>query len=409
MKPLSGNRKAEAERSEKMNTHFRGVVLALALVVSLAGCAGQQKFPPESFTPVLLDPATTSRKVDTFIVVLDTASSMEATYRNRLEAESAYALIDRLNRMIPQSDYRAGLLAFDAGRCMSCEDALVLYGPEPYHRDEFAARLAGYSAAGKAERLIPLGGANAASRYILQGNPGRIALIVVSDSENILHGRAYRTVQKLSAKLGDRLCIYPILMDRDRDARTVMDLIVNIGGCGFAVNADEIAAPADMARYVKEVFVEPAAALPSARTAEALPDSDGDGVPDHRDKCPNTPRGVDVDAGGCWELSGVYFDSNQTVIRNTGILDEAAAILRADPKITVEVQGHTDSTAAAEYNQRLSEARAGAVRAYLIQKGIAPERLRAAGFGATRPAASNDTAEGRARNRRVELYPDVNP
>jgi OOP family OmpA-OmpF porin len=89
-------------------------------------------------------------------------------------------------------------------------------------------------------------------------------------------------------------------------------------------------------------------------------------------------------------------------------MDEAVAALKVNPKLVVEVQGHTDSAASAEYNQRLSEVRASAVRDYFIKQGIAPERIRTQGFGETRPAASNDTAEGRALNRRVELHPHMN-
>jgi outer membrane protein OmpA-like peptidoglycan-associated protein len=135
-------------------------------------------------------------------------------------------------------------------------------------------------------------------------------------------------------------------------------------------------------------------------------DSDGDGVPDSRDKCPNTPKGVRVNADGCWELKGVFFDVDKAVIKDPRVLDEAVAIMKANPKITGEVHGHTDSTGSEAHNQRLSEARANAVRDYFIKQGIAPERVRAKGFGETMPVASNDTAEGRAMNRRVELHPD---
>jgi OmpA-OmpF porin, OOP family len=388
-----------------MKNPFQNAVLAFILAGVVAGCAGRA-FPPESFQPVQPDSAAYSKKVDTFIVVLDTASSMEATYRKRRESDYAREIVARLNRMVPPLDYRAGLLAFDSGSCLSCEDARMLYGPVLYHREAFAAGLSEFSSSQRSRWNPSIGGGNAASRHILQGNPGRIALIVVSDSENILHGRAYKTVQKLSGKLGDRLCIHPILMNRDRDARVVMDLIANIGPCGFAVAVDEIAAPEDMERYVRAVFLEPAAAPFVAKSIEGAPDSDGDGVPDARDKCPNTPTGATVDADGCWELSGVYFDSGQAVIKNPRILDEAVAILKSNPTLTGEVHGHTDSTASAEYNRKLSEARAGAVRDYFILHGIAPERIRAVGYGETRPAATNDTPEGRALNRRAELHPD---
>ncbi len=389
-----------------MKRHLRLAVLVLALAGSLAGCAGKQTLPPAAYQPVQLDPKAYSKKVDTFIVVLDTASSMEATYRKRLEAERAEEIVSRLNQLIPPLDFRAGLLAFESGSCLSCEDAVVLYGPALHKREDFAAALAGYSTAERDRRLGSMGGSPAASRQILQGNPGRVAMIVVSSSENILHGRAYKTVQKLRGALGDRLCIYPILMDRDCDGRVVTDMIVKVGGCGFTVNADEIAAPDAMSRYVQDVLLWPPAGQ-AASAAYGPLDSDGDGVVDSRDRCPNTPRGVKVNADGCWELSGIYFDSGQAAIKNPRVLDEALAILKTNPTLTGEVQGHTDSTAAAEYNQRLSEARARAVRDYFIKQGIGPERIRAVGFGETRPVASNDTLEGRALNRRVELHPDV--
>jgi len=391
-----------------MNKRFGLIVLAMTLVGSVAGCAGKQTPPPESYQPMQLDPTAYSKKVDTFIVVLDTASSMGATYRKRIEADRAQEIVSRMNRMIPPLDYRAELLAFDSGTCLSCEDAVALYGPAIYNRNEFAAGLANYSTAGRAKRLSSMGGGTAASRYIRQGNPGRVALIVVTNSENMLHGRAYKTVQKLRGSLGDRLCIYPILMDQDYDGRAVTDAIIKVAGCGLAVNAEDIAAPDAMARYIKEVFLGPAAGPVALAPAAGLPvpDSDGDGVPDSRDKCPNTPKAAKVNADGCWELSGVYFDSDQAVIKDTRVLDEALAILKTNPGLTAQVQGHADSTAAADYNQKLSEARARAVRDYFIKQGIAPERILATGFGETQPAASNDTLEGRALNRRVELHPD---
>jgi OOP family OmpA-OmpF porin len=159
-----------------------------------------------------------------------------------------------------------------------------------------------------------------------------------------------------------------------------------------------------MAAYVRQVFLTSAEAPVAAASAPAAADSDGDGVPDSLDKCPNTPTGIRVNAHGCGELPGVYFDSDQALIKNTQVLDQAAAVFMTNPKLTAEAQGHTDSTASAEYNQRLSEARARAVRDYLIRQGVAPERIRTQGFGETRPAATNDTLEGRALNRRVELH-----
>jgi len=389
-----------------VKTCFRFVLLAVALAGLSAGCASRQTPAPESFQPVPVDPAAYSKKADTFIVVLDTASSMERTSRKRREADRAQEIVSRMNRMIPALDYRAGLVAFESGSCLSCDDAVVLYGLSAYNRDEFAAGMDRHAAAARSGRSSAMGGGTPASRSILERNPGRTSLIVVSDSENILHGRTFKTVQKLKGVLGDRLCIYPILMDRDCDGRAVMAALVNVGGCGFAVGADEIASPQAMARYVQEVFLAPAAAPVGAAPFSGMTDSDGDGVPDGRDRCPNTPKDARVNVDGCWELRAVYFDSDQAIIKEASALDEAAAILKADPNLTGEVQGHADSTASAEHNQALSEARARAVRDYLIRQGVTPERVAAKGYGETRPAASNDSVEGRALNRRVELQPD---
>ena len=389
-----------------MNKRFWLVVLAVTLVGSVAGCANQNAPPLETFQPLPVNPSAHFKKFDTFVVVLDTASSMEGSYRKRLEADRTREIVSQMNRMIPDMGYRSALMAFRSGSCLSCEDAVLLYGPVPYNRDEFEAGLAAYREAGEIIRFSPTDGDMPATRAIMQGNPGRVALIVVTDSENILHGRAFKTVQKLTAFFGGRLCIYPIQVDRNVIGRRVVDELVKVGGCGFSVNADEIATPNAMAAYVNQVFLGSAAAAVAAAPVSVVADSDGDGVPDSRDTCPNTPKGVKVNAVGCWELKGVFFDSDQAVIKDTRALDEAVAILKANPKLTGEIQGHTDSTASADYNQKLSEARARAVRDYYIRQGIAPERIRAIGFGETRPAASNDTLEGRALNRRVELHPD---
>jgi OOP family OmpA-OmpF porin len=226
---------------------------------------------------------------------------------------------------------------------------------------------------------------------------------------NIYHGGAIESVKKLKEAMGDKLCVYPIQVGQDKDGKKLMDELAKVGGCGFAVNADDISSSNAMADYVKKVFLAPAVAkaAPVVAAPVAELDSDGDGVPDSRDKCPNTPKGAKVDANGCWVLKGVYFDSDKAVIKDPKVLDEVVVILKANPKLNGEVRGYTDSTASAEYNQKLSEARANAVRDYFIKQGIAPERIRAKGFGETNPVASNDTVEGRAQNRRVELHPDM--
>jgi len=104
-------------------------------------------------------------------------------------------------------------------------------------------------------------------------------------------------------------------------------------------------------------------------------------------------------------LRGVNFDTDKSVIRSDAqpLLDEAARALSDNAAVQVTVEGHTDSRGSEAHNQKLSERRAGAVREYLVGKGVAAERLSAVGLGESQPVASNDTAEGMAQNRRVEL------
>jgi outer membrane protein OmpA-like peptidoglycan-associated protein len=104
-------------------------------------------------------------------------------------------------------------------------------------------------------------------------------------------------------------------------------------------------------------------------------------------------------------LRGVNFDFDKSNIRPDAvpILDEAAKTLKEYGDVTVSVDGYTDSIGTEEYNQRLSVRRANAVKEYLEKQGVAASRMTARGFGESNPVASNETAEGRAQNRRVEL------
>ena len=136
-------------------------------------------------------------------------------------------------------------------------------------------------------------------------------------------------------------------------------------------------------------------------------DSDGDGVIDDVDRCPNTPKGANVDQRGCWVLRSINFDTEKYNIdtNDVVILDAVVAIMKDNPSLRIEIQGHTDNKGTAAYNQGLSERRAKAAMDYIVKKGIDKGRLTAKGFGFSNPAASNDTPEGRAENRRVELSP----
>lgn len=144
--------------------------------------------------------------------------------------------------------------------------------------------------------------------------------------------------------------------------------------------------------------------------ATGLNDSDGDGVVDTKDKCPDTPAGERVDGEGCtlpkiMTLKGVNFETASSHLRqdSRGILDEVAEIVKRYTDIKFEIAGHTDAQGGESYNQQLSEARAKSVHTYLVEKGANAAQMSVAGYGESQPVATNDTPEGREQNRRVEL------
>jgi len=243
-----------------------------------------------------------------------------------------------------------------------------------------------------------------------------------------------------SAGLGD---IYPLRIGR-YDFGIRVEALYRYGHRAEAVNRrnDDLSVTNDFNDVLVKVGLqlplginEPVA--PVAETpVEVVPpvapaDSDGDGVPDDRDQCPDTPAGTQVDDVGCplppppckapeagqkADLSGCAvgdtvtlhgvnfeFDKANLTLNAKAILDDVASALQAAPEIQFEIGGHTDSKGSDSYNQKLSEQRASSVMDYLGAHGIDAARMSAVGYGETQPVADNDTEEGRELNRRVEL------
>ena len=149
------------------------------------------------------------------------------------------------------------------------------------------------------------------------------------------------------------------------------------------------------------------------------PDTDGDGIPDKDDKCvqePETRNGYE-DTDGCPDevpksvtqytgvIQGIYFDFNRDTIRKNSAptLDAAAKIFQEFPDLRVEITGHADGIGSREYNVQLSERRAEAVKRYLVDNGVAADRIETRGAGTDAPIDDNQSEAGRAKNRRIEF------
>ncbi|RON39684.1 OmpA family protein [Pseudomonas brassicacearum] len=156
-------------------------------------------------------------------------------------------------------------------------------------------------------------------------------------------------------------------------------------------------------------------------------DEDNDGVFDRRDRCPDTPANTPVEHHGCplpqypasvkpeplqsevitlSDAGDVLFAFNQSELTPAAQskLDSLMPKLQSADVVSIKVIGHTDSVGSDTYNQALSERRASSVAAYLLSQGVAPNKLTSEGKGQSQPVADNETEEGRAKNRRVELH-----
>ena len=144
--------------------------------------------------------------------------------------------------------------------------------------------------------------------------------------------------------------------------------------------------------------------------APTLDDDDGDGVPNSLDDCLDSAPGEPVTATGCalfgGVLAGVQFESGSDRLVDDAqvVLNDAADALLQNPSLKVEVQAHTDSQGAADYNVELSKQRALATVRYLMLRGVPSEQMTARAFGEAKPIADNSTEEGRFTNRRVEFH-----
>ena len=165
-----------------------------------------------------------------------------------------------------------------------------------------------------------------------------------------------------------------------------------------------LAIPFGKVEKAAPVVEKPAPVKPAPVAAPK--DSDNDGVIDSLDQCPDTMAKAKVDAVGCMTLVdlNINFDTDKAVIKDSynSRISEFANMMKANPKLKASIEAHTDSDGSNAYNQKLSEKRAASAVKALKDLGVEETRIKAVGYGETKPVASNTTKEGKAQNRRVE-------
>jgi outer membrane protein OmpA-like peptidoglycan-associated protein len=463
------------------------VICAVALLGQ--ACASSQH--RVSFAPGSINTEKYVKKVDQFVVIADGSLSMADRSQGQRKLSISEDLLASLNQTIPSLDYEGGLRTFGRGLCGSEGKTVSIIQVADYLSSAYGDGVARY---GCANGTSPLNLAiDAASADLV--NKGRpTAIVIVSDGLN-MGQKEIAAARSVKAAFGDNLTIYAVQIGTSSKGRKLLQQVVKEGGAGSVKEAPELSSADAMEAFVVDVFLWPdddgdgvanhldkcpdtpkgvtvdSSGCPIDSDGDGVPDyldkcpgtpkgtkvdasgcpidSDGDGVPDALDKCPGTPRGVEVDAKGCpvdsdgdgvpdyldkcpgtlrgvpvdevgCPLAGIEVAGNEWFVRGKvlfavnkatlnpeaqELLLRIASFLKKNTQYVVEIQGNTDSTGPMAWNMELSKKRADAVRDFLVGNGVGADRLSTKGFGPNEPIASNDTAEGRAMNRRVDFAP----
>lgn len=359
---------------------FCHLTIVGSLLILLAGCSSLPDRVPLAMMPVEPDPDE-MRVTEQVVLLVDASSSMMQADKFPVARSTAEAIVGAM----PEGDYGFGLIAF-GGK----ED--VVHPIEPFLRLNASTNTRSLEPLGG---ITPIGEALDVAGTLLTETTGRSAVILISDVRTTNVTSTMAAAQDLVAAHDD-LCLFTIQVGWVAGARDLMTDITSLSACGAAYTDQQLQDPALLKELIRQAFFA------------AAPDSDGDGVYDRHDECPDTPQGATVDERGCWVLPGVLFDYDKAVLQPGALplFTPVISVLQDNPGLRLHIDGHTDAIGSQAYNLDLSQRRAHAVRSYLIEEGgIDADRLVARGFGKTRPLVPNITEENRALNRRVELSP----
>jgi OOP family OmpA-OmpF porin len=467
----------------------RYLMLATAVLMLTQACTTAHN-QPITFEANPLDADRYVRKVDQFVIIFDGSMSMADRIHSQRKLGVAGDFLAAANQTLPDLDFEGGLRAFGRGLCGSTGKTLSVVELSDYIPSAYGDGVARVQCPGGTS---PLNLALDAAGTDLATTDVPTAIIIVSDG---LHqgAKEITAATNLKSAFGDDLTVYAVQIGDSKKGSKLLDQVVAAGGEGYVKKAHELTSAEALTEWVVDVFLYPdddgdgvpnhldecpdtpkgvqvdakgcpidsdgdgvpdyldkCPGTPSgvqvdatgcpidsdgdgvpdyldkcpdtptgmAVDANGCPDTDGDGVPDNLDKCPGTPRGVPVDASGCplagitvagdeWSVEGkILFAVNKDTLtpQATELLDKVAAFLQKNSQYHVEIQGHTDGTGPMAWNMKLSEMRAQSVKDYLVKRGVAAGRLTTKGFGPNEPVAPNNTAEGRATNRRVDFKP----
>jgi len=358
--------------------------------------------PPPPIEALDAEPLTLSDtealRFDQVVILFDASGSMEARSHRFASTQN---LASSFVMGMPEGEYETAVVVFGGHESQLLDFA-------PFDRDEVDSAVIDTDLLGGSTD-IPA--ALAQVETLITGRTGTTAIIIFSDGVAARYGRDLDPAQSLASarKLVSRsdraICIYTIQSGDAAEGTTTLQGLAGLTDCGAYRRHDDLSDEASLQALQRLVFVEELRPAVSAPPERVFVDHDGDGVEDGADHCLDTPQMANVNEVGCWVLDSYTFglQQHEILVSQYPALDQVAEVLKMNPTLRIRIDGHTDSTGAAEFNQTLSERRAEAVRNYLQDVGVDADRLETRGFGMDAPVASNNTREGRAMNRRCQL------
>ena len=368
--------------------------IAAVVLIGLSGCATViQPIPAQDLNPKVKSGALV-QKTDNFQMILDTSASMDEPFQWKhfaytspmkttgLEYEQHLARL--FNDTIPNLKLTAGLRDFAGKRWLSRPfDTKLWYGMAPYSKEELGKAIYAVNTAGVES---PLDLALDAATLDLKPLAGKSAVIIFSDGLEM--PKAPASAQAMKAAMKDNICIYAVQIGTDPAGTALLNQVVKAGECGVLVNAKDVETAAGMAAFVERVFLGPP---PPAAPAAAAPVV----VPPPAAPVPAAPE----------KLEAIYFDFDKYVIKPEGreALKRNAEWLQRNPEKKVVVEGNCDERGTNEYNMALGQRRADAGAKYLMDLGIAKDRVSTVSYGEEKPICRESNEECWSRNRRADF------
>jgi OOP family OmpA-OmpF porin len=361
-----------------MRLHLKILVIAVLAV----GCSAKTlpTESPLSVSPLEIGPDEI-RLPDQVVVITDASGTM---YRHKTFPQ-AKALTRSFVAAMPERDARAARPGgYSAGSIGFGGDERTTSALAPFDRAALSNTAAGLHILGEVGGFggnTPYRDVLGEARGSLTGKRENSAIVIFSDGIPDDAAAAFRSARLLDSAYRGTVCIHTVQTGDSPEGAAFLDRLARITGCGTSRSGASVRDPAAFMKFVHDVFAAKSSAPPPP--------------PPPPDPC-----------SGVIRLRGVEFafDRAEIVGASPVVLDTAIEELKKCPNRAVRVEGHTDSMGTDAYNQALGQRRAEAVRDHLVNGGISAGRVTARSFGESKPIASNDSEEGRALNRRVEIH-----